>query len=87
MKKVKVLSPVRFDGQRYAVDDEFTMVPEEAERLVGLGVLEVIGDAEEDETMTVPEIKAALDELKVEYDKKAKKDELLALLEAQEQKE
>lgn len=40
------------------------------------------GQADDSENWTVPELKSKLDELGVEYSDKAKKAELLALLEA-----
>lgn len=40
------------------------------------------GQADDSENRTVPELKSKLDELGVEYSDKAKKAELLALLEA-----
>lgn len=43
-------------------------------------ILEVIVDKDDSGYKTIPEIKDALDELGVEYDKSMKRDDLLALL-------
>ncbi|BAH81625.1 HeH/LEM domain-containing protein [Streptococcus dysgalactiae] len=57
----------------------------ETDLVVSGGDWELVGEQQaSDKEPTVPELKAKLDELGIDYDKKAKKPELLALLESAE---
>ena len=64
-----------------------SMSKKDLERLVKKGRVEIPAEEEiiaktpELKDMTVPKLKGVLDVLEVEYDKKAKKDELIALVE------
>lgn len=82
-KQVKALSPVRVDGVRFGMDETFEMPSNEAERLEALGVLEILGG----EYLTVPMLKEKLGALKIDYDPKSKRDDLLVLLEGAENAE
>lgn len=57
----------------------------ETDLVVSGGDWELVSEQQtSDKEPTVPELKAKLDELGIDYDKKAKKPELLALLESSE---
>jgi hypothetical protein len=64
---VRVLSPLRVDGQRYEVGDTLTLAAKEARILAGLQIVEIDGGEQDDgtlepvaDTTKVPAMDAAL---------------------------
>jgi hypothetical protein len=78
---------VDFRGKLYLTGETLDVPGKEAKRLLDKGVCELCDDGEIARTpalseMTVTSLKELLDRLEVSYDAKTKKDDLIALVEA-----
>ena len=93
--ELKALTPIKHDGELYLPGEEFSADELSAKRLVELEAVEVIGESEEiiEETeefkdlsvLTVAELQDILNERGIEYKAKAKKEELIELIESSEE--
>lgn len=92
---LKALTQIKHDGELYLPGEEFSADELSAKRLVELEAVEVIGESEEiiEETeefkdlsvLTVAELQDILNERGIEYKAKAKKEELIELIESSEE--
>lgn len=85
--KVTASLTIGYGGEYHGKGAEFSVLPDDLLQLAGLvEVTEEVEEPEADETeedadeMTVAQLKASLDGLGIEYPKRAKRDELIALL-------
>jgi hypothetical protein len=81
MPKYIVNSPLHHDGTPYAIGAKVEMKEEQAARLLELGVVALVEEnqASDIDKMTVAELTAKLQELKVEIPAGAKKADLVKL--------
>lgn len=80
MDKYKVLSPVDHDNKPYEVGASISLTVDAAAPLLLVGAIQSEIENKSGNTQSVADIKKSLDDLKIEYPAKAKKDELLSLL-------
>ncbi len=93
--ELKALTPIKHDGELYLPGEEFSADELSAKRLVELEAVEVIGESEEiiEESeefkdisvLTNAELQDILNERGIEYKAKAKKEELIELIESSEE--
>lgn len=92
---LKALTQIKHDGELYLPGEEFSADELSAKRLVELEAVEVIGESEEiiEESeefkdisvLTNAELQDILNERGIEYKAKAKKEELIELIESSEE--
>ena len=93
--ELKALTPIKHDGELYLPGEGFSADELSAKRLLELEAVEVIGESEEiiEESeefkdisvLTNAELQDILNERGIEYKAKAKKEELIELIESSEE--